>query len=88
MVLGESLIRLLVDDRTHVTAWVVIGDHVEVLKGLECVVKLSDESMIDFALNFFFGDDESRQTVISTLFHALHCVENPGAFPFFAESLN
>ena len=38
MILVEPPLALLVDYRSHITTWTIIGDHVEVFKGLECIV--------------------------------------------------
>ena len=38
-------------------------------------MQLSDESMINLALDLLLSDDEARQSVISSLLHALHGIK-------------
>ena len=79
MVFGQSTICLLVHDLAHVTTRAIICYHVEVVKGLESIVELRDELMIDLALDFFFSDYEACKAIISTFFHTFHSIEFSGA---------
>ena len=59
MIFAQSAVCLLIHDLAHVPTRAVICYHVEVIKGLESVVELRHELMIDLALNFFFSDDKA-----------------------------
>ena len=79
MVFCQPAICLLVHDLAHVTTRAIIRYHIKVIEGLESIVELRDELMIDLALNFFFSDYEACKAIISTFFHTFHSIEFSGA---------
>lgn len=84
----QSLKGLLIDDRSHVTSWAIVGHHVQVFERLECIVQLCYESVVNLPLDLFFSDYKSCEPVVGTLFHALHCIEFSRALFFGIQALN
>ena len=56
MIFTQPAIWLLVHYLAHIASRAVISHHVEVIEGLESVVELRHELMIDLALDFFFSN--------------------------------
>jgi len=79
MLLGQLTLWLLVDDAAHVASWIIVCDHIQVLKGLERIVQFGHEAVINLALDFFLRNHESRQAIVGTFLHALHRIEESRA---------
>ncbi len=86
--LCQSLKRLLVYNRSHITTRAIVSNHVQILECLECIVDLCHKSVIDLSLNLFFSNDESCQTIIGTLFHTLHRIKFASALFFRSKAFN
>ena len=81
MVLAKPSLHLLVHHRAHVASRTVVSYHVEVFEGLEGVMQLGYEPMINLALDLFLCYHKSSHAVIRQLLHTFHSIELASPIP-------